>query len=50
MGGRTCGETADDARSGYARVDDRDDIAKLGLESRVKVGAALDGGEAVAVC
>ena len=46
---RTCGETTDDARSAYARVDDGDNVAELGLEGGVEVGAALDGRQAVAV-
>ena len=31
-------------------MNDGDDIAELALEGGVKVGAALDGGETVAVC
>ena len=45
-----CGETADDARATYGGVYDGDHLAQLGLESRVEIGAALDGDEAVRVC
>ena len=31
-------------------MDDGNNICQLALESRVKVGAALNGGETVAVC
>ena len=44
------GETADDARAADGGVHDGDDLAELGLEGGVEVGAALDGDEAVRVC
>jgi hypothetical protein len=43
------GETADDARAADGGVHDGDDVAELGLEGGVEVGAALDGDEAVGV-
>ncbi len=43
------GETADDARAADGGVHDGQDVAELGLEGRVEVGAALDGDEAVRV-
>ena len=43
-------ETPDDARAGDGGVHDGDHIAELRLEGGIKVGAALDGGEAVRVC
>lgn len=46
----TSSQAADDARPSDARMHDGDDISKLTLEGRVKVGTALDGGQAVAVC
>ena len=41
------GETADDARAADGGVHNGDDLAELRLERGVKVGAALDGDEAV---
>ena len=46
---RTCGQTTHYARASDAGVDDRDDIPQLALEGRVKVCAALDGSQTVAV-
>ena len=43
-------KTTDDARTADGGVHDRDDLAKLCLERRVEIGAALDGDEAVSVC
>jgi hypothetical protein len=45
-----CGETTDDARATYGGVNDGDHVTQLGFESRVEIGAALDGDEAVRVC
>ena len=43
-------KTADDARAADGGVHDGNDLAKLCLECRVEIGAALDGDEAVSVC
>ena len=43
-------ETPDDARASDGGVHDWDYLVELCLESGVKVGAALDGDEAVRIC
>ena len=46
----TSSQTPDDTSATNARVHDGDHITQLALEGRVKVGTALDGAQAVAVC
>ena len=42
-------QTTDNSRSADARMYDGNHISELTLESRVKVGAALNGAQAIAV-
>lgn len=42
-------QAAHEPRAGNAAVHDRDHVSDLGIESRVEIGAAADGDEAVAV-
>lgn len=46
----TSGQSANNPCSTDGGVNDRNDIAELGLKSRVKICAALQRAEAVAVC
>lgn len=43
------GQTPNDTGTGDGGVNDRDDVLKLGLEDRVKVGRRCQGGETVAI-